>query len=315
MSRSAANLSRSQTSPLAPAGDASAGRHGHQRRAHALGRFLPFLRPYRGRLALALLAAMARPGLNAAKVWLLKVLIDDVIRARQPGLLLAVSLGYVGLAAAKGIVTYTDDVMSGTVGSRVVRDLRVALYDRLQGLSLGAFHRHRLGDLLTRLSGDTAAVEDLLVHGLSDLLRQCLTVVVFLGMLVWLDARLALLASSVLPLVALVAAAHARAARAAQVAVRERSSELTSTAEEGISAIALVKAFAREPFEYRRFASAAGASAEARMRSLKLRALFLPLTDVVATRGPAAGRRGPAGADAVPGQRAREPALRPPGRH
>lgn len=284
-------------------------------RASTLRRFLPFLRPYRGQLALAFLAALARPGLNAAKVWLLKVLIDDVIRARQPSLLLAVSLGYVGLAAAKGVVSYADDVLSGTVGSRVVRDLRMALYDRLQGLSLGTFHRHRLGDLLTRLSGDTAAVEDLLVHGLSDLLRQCLTIVVFLALLVWLDPGLALVAAGVLPLVALVAAAHARAARVAQMAVRERSSELTSTAEEGISAIALVKAFAREPFEYRRFASAAGASAEARMRSLKLRALFLPLTDVVATRGPAAGRRGPAGADAVPVQRAREPALRPTARH
>jgi len=76
-------------------------------------RFLPFLRPYRGRLAAALLATLARPALNAAKVWLLKVLIDTVVRGHQLALLPWVCAAYLGIALAKGAASFADDYLGG----------------------------------------------------------------------------------------------------------------------------------------------------------------------------------------------------------
>jgi len=105
----------------------------------------------------------------AARIWLLKVLIDTVLRGHRPDLLVAVAGGFVVIAVARRVLTFVEDKLSGTVGTRVVRDLRVTVYTHLQGLSLRYFHRHRLGDLLTRLSGDIAAIEDLLVTGLSTI--------------------------------------------------------------------------------------------------------------------------------------------------
>src|SRR3981081_1066436 len=150
-------------------------------------RFLPLLRPYRGRLVLAFVATLAHPGLSAGRIWLLKVLIDSVVAPHQVDLLFGVCGGYLAVAVAKGLASFADDYLGGWVGARVVRDLRGQLYDHLQGLSLRFFHKQRLGDLLTRLTGDIAAIEDLLITGITDVAAQSLTIVVFVGMLFYLD--------------------------------------------------------------------------------------------------------------------------------
>lgn len=248
-------------------------------------RFLPYLRPYRGRLLLMFVATLTRPALNTAKVWLLKVLIDNVIAGQQVTLLLAVCAGYLGIALLKGGASLADDYLGGWVGARVVRDLRALLYDRLQGLSLRFYHGQRLGDLLTRLTSDIGAIEDLLISGLTDLLAHSLTILFFLGMLFYLDRALTLVALLVLPALALASVYYARRSRSAQSAIRERLSALTSVAEEGLSAVALVKAFAREPFERERFGQATAASFGARLRAIRLQAIFTPLVDITATVG------------------------------
>ena len=248
-------------------------------------RFLPFLRPYRSWLAATLAATLARPALNTAKVWLLKIVIDDVIGRRQMGLLLYVCLAYVAVALLKGVASFSDDYLGGFVGTRVVRDLRTAVYDHLQGLSLRFFHTQRLGDLLTRLTGDVGAIEDLLVSGITDLLAHSLTIIFFLGMLFYLDRSLAVVALALTPALAVASADFARRTRCIQQRLRECSSALTSVAEEGLSAIALVKAFARESFEHDRFSQAAEGSFAARLRSIRLNALFTPTVDLLATGG------------------------------
>ena len=254
-------------------------------RAASYRRFLPFLRPYRGRLLLALTASLARPVLNTAKVWLLKVLIDEVIRGRQPSLLLLVCAGYLGIALVKGLASFGDDYLSGWVGASVVRDLRATLYDHLQGLSLRFYHGQRLGDLLTRLTSDIGAIEELLVSGVAEAVAQGLTFLFFLGMLIYLDPTLALVAVGIVPALALLSVDYAWRTRSLQQVIRERAGALAAVAEEGLSAIALVKAFAREPFERRRFREAASASLDARLGVVRVRAVFTPLIELLATVG------------------------------
>src|SRR4030088_2582853 len=248
-------------------------------------RFLPLLRPYRTRLALAFGATLAQPAFSAVRIWLLKVLIDGVVAARQTDVLVWVCAGYLAIAVGKGLTSFADDYLGGWVGARVVRDLRTHLYDHLQGLSLRFYHGQRLGDLLTRLTGDIAAIEDLLVTGMTDLVVQCLTIVVFLGMLFYLDASLALVSLAIVPLLAAVSVNYARRTRSARVDVREGASAHTSGAKEGLSAIALVKAFAREAFEGARFGETTNGGLLARVKSVRLRALYSPVIDALATIG------------------------------
>lgn len=153
----------------------------------AYRRLVPSLRPYRVRLVGVLAAACAGPVLLAARIWLLKTLIDTVLRGHQLSLLPAVVGGYVAIAVVRAGLQGWAQTGSARIGAGMVRDLRVALYGRLQQASLAFLHRHRLGDLLTRLSGDITAIEDLLVSGLTTLITHVVTVGLFLALLVYLD--------------------------------------------------------------------------------------------------------------------------------
>lgn len=248
-------------------------------------RFLPMLRPYRRRLAGALAAAAAGPLLAAARIWLLKVLIDTVIRGHRPGLVPAVAGAFVAIALARGLATYADEMGAGRVGTEVVRDVRVEVFSHLQGLSLRFYHAQALGDLLTRITGDVGAIGDLLVTGLSALVTYITTIVVFLALLVLLDPSLVGVALGILPALGLTTWVESRLGRRAQRAQRGAASNLASTAEEGLSAIALVKAFARHHHETRRFAAAARRSASARLQAVRVVATFPPVSDLVAALG------------------------------
>jgi len=250
-------------------------------------RFLPLLRPHRRRLALAVAAASCGPLLAASRIWLLKTLIDTVLRGHRPGLLPLVAGTFIAISAVRGLLTYLDEKVSGGVGTQVVHELRTTVYSHLQGLSLRYYHRQRLGDLLTRLSGDIAAIEDLLVSGLTVLVSHLVTVVLFLVLLVYLDPALVLVAAGVVPVLVLITVVEARRGRRAQRTIRQRASELTSVAEEGLSAIALVKAYARGGHETSRFSAASRSSASARLRLVGLRAVFPPLSDLVTGAGTA----------------------------
>jgi ABC-type multidrug transport system fused ATPase/permease subunit len=250
-------------------------------------RLLPLLVPYRRRLGLALVASATGPLLIAARIWLLKVLIDTVLRGHRAGLLPFVASAFVAIAVVRGVMVSWETSASGWVGTHVVQDLRAQLYSALQRRSLRFFHGQRLGDLLTRLSGDIAAIEDLLVTGLTAIVSYGVTIVLFLILLLVLNPGLVAVAASIVPVLAIATVVEARMGRRAQQEIRERTSDLTSTAEEGLSAIALVKAFARGDHEERRFGAASERSATARLRAVRLRAVFPPLSELVAAIGTA----------------------------
>lgn len=250
-------------------------------------RFAALLRPYRGRLALVLVASAAGPFLLAARIWLLKVLIDNVLSAHHPQLLPAVATAFVGIAVLSAAIGSWKVGTSGWVGAHVVGELRVRCYGALQECSLRYFHGQRLGDLLTRLSVDIAAIEDLLITGLTAITSSSIMLVLFLVMLIALNPGLVLVAAGIVPVLVVTTVLDARRGRRAQQDVRERASELTSAAEEGLSAIALVKAFAQAGHEQRRFADAARRSAAARLRMVRVRAVFPPLAELAAGIGTA----------------------------
>src|SRR5713101_1066132 len=212
-------------------------------------RFLSLLKPYRGRLLITFLATLARPLLNAAKIYLLKLIVDNLAQSPTSQLALGICGAYLLIAPVKGMANYVDQYYGAFVGGRMVIDLRQHLYDRFLRLSLRYHGEHRVGESISRLMSDVGAVEDLLVSGLTDGLTQALTVLVFTGMLFYLDPSLALISLLILPFLFVSLVMYARKSRAASREVRTRLAELTSTAEEGFSTIGLVKTFMRMEYE------------------------------------------------------------------
>ena len=250
-------------------------------------RFIPLLKPHWVRQTLALAASACTPLLFAARIWLLKILIDTVFGAHQPRLLPVVAGGFIAVAVLRSLITYLDVKVSGAVGIQVVRDLRVQMYTNLQAYSLRYFHSQRLGDLLTRLSSDIAAIETLLVSGLSTLVANVVTIVLFTGLLLVLSPQLVLVAAAVLPVLAVTTIIVARLGRRAQRHIRAATSDVTSTAEEGLSAIALVKSFARSGYEITRFGAAADRTALAQLRAVGIRSMYPSLAELAGAVGTA----------------------------
>jgi ATP-binding cassette, subfamily B, bacterial len=248
-------------------------------------RFLSLLKPYRGRLLVTFLATLIRPLLNAAKIYLLKLIIDNLAQSPTSQLALMICGAYLAIALIKGAANFVDQYYGAFVGGRMVIDLRQRLYDRFLRLSLRYHGEHRVGESISRLMSDVGAVEDLLVSGLTDGLTQALTVLVFAGMLFYLDPHLALISLLILPVLFASLVVYARKSRAASREVRKRLAELTSTAEEGFSAIGLVKTFMRMQHEETRLLERGVEHWKARLRVAWLRGFFVPVSDVVATVG------------------------------
>jgi len=250
-----------------------------------LRRFLPLLRPYRGQVALALLFVLWRPALNTAKVWLLKIVIDDVVRGQRLGLLPLICATYLAIAALKGLLVYTGGLLTAWLGGRVTTDLRQRLYDHLQALPLAVAGQWRPGDLLTRLTADTAAMEGLLTTTLSEGLGAAVTILIFAGALLYLDPRLGGLALLVVPVLAVAIGRYTGRSRAAARTVRREASALAGLAEEALGALPLVKAYGREDHERGRFATQAQANFRARLVAARVAALFQPTSELVSTAG------------------------------
>jgi ATP-binding cassette subfamily B protein len=250
-----------------------------------LRRFLPLLRPYRGQVALALLFVLWRPALNTAKVWLLKIVIDDVVRGQRLGLLPIICATYLAIAALKGLLVYTGGILTAWLGGRVTTDLRQRLYDHLQALPLAVAGQWRPGDLLTRLTADTAAMEGLLTTTLSEGLGAAVTILIFGGVLLYLDPRLGGLALLVVPVLAVAIGRYTGRSRAAARAVRREASALAALAEEALGALPLVKAYGREGHERGRFTTQAQANLRARLVAARVAALFQPTSELISTAG------------------------------
>jgi ATP-binding cassette subfamily B protein len=248
-------------------------------------RFWPHARPYRRWLPVLLLLAALGPAIEAATIWMYKVLVDEVLVPREFGLLFWVVLAYIGLTLAEGLVTFCDDYLSEWVGGRFIVNLRTALFGHLQGLSLGFFDRRSLGDMISRLSDDVEEIEELMLSGVTSSLAYLFQVFFFVGALFYLEWRLALVSLFVAPLFWFAARHFSRKIKRAAREERRRSGSISAVAEESLSNAALVQAYNRQEDEIARFHRENEGSFTAQMAATRLSSLFSPLVNLIELAG------------------------------
>ena len=248
-------------------------------------RFWPYARPYRRWLPVILLLAALGPAIEAATIWMYKVLVDEVLVPREFGLLFWVVLAYIGLTLAEGIVTFCDEYLSEWVGGRFIVSLRTALFGHLHRLSLGFFDRRSLGDMISRLSDDVEEIEELMLSGVTSSLAYLFQLVFFVGALLYLEWRLALVSLFVAPLFWLAARHFSRKIKHAAREERRRSGSISAVAEESLSNAALVQAYNRQEDEIARFHRENDGSFAAQMAATRLGSLFSPLVNLIELAG------------------------------
>jgi ABC-type multidrug transport system fused ATPase/permease subunit len=248
-------------------------------------RFWPYARPYRRWLPLILLFAALVSALEAATIWMYKILVDEVLVPRDFGLLLWVVLAYLGLTLAEGVVTFCEEYLSEWVGGRFIVSLRTELFQHLHGLSLSFFDRRSLGDMISRLSDDIEEIEELMLSEIASAITYLFQFIFFVGALFYLQWRLALVSLFVVPLFLLVARYFSRKLRGATREERRRSGSISAVAEESLSNAALVQAYNRQENEIARFHRENEGSFVAQMAATRLSSLFSPLVNLIELAG------------------------------
>jgi ATP-binding cassette subfamily B protein len=251
---------------------------------HTYRRLLGFLRPYRVQLWVSLIFAWAAMGMTVLIPWLLGRAIDAIEEHDKPDLL-PLALAILGAAILRMGLTVVRRLVAGKVSLGVEFDLRQMFYAHLQKLELGFFDTQQTGQLMSRATVDLQAIRFFLGYGLIFITQTLLTIVLASTVMIVINPLLAVLALIPAPFVVWVASRYNRVSRPAVQEVSQRVAELTAEAEENVSGIRIVKAFAREEYQLHRFQRVVKRVFDQSIYSTRLQAFFSPLIGLLPQLG------------------------------
>lgn len=188
--------------------------------------------------------------------------LKDVVKARMLGLfasdtaagaLKKICLALMLVFFVKGVFGYLQSLLMITVEQKIIKDLRDALFTRLSELSLSFFHGERTGQLISRVTNDVTLVRRALVSSMANVFRDTLLTALYLGVAIWISWKMAAITFAVLPPIIFVMARIGHRLRKRSRRIQEKMADITSTLEETIAGVRVVKAFGMEDYERRRF--------------------------------------------------------------
>lgn len=245
-------------------------------RRRKLRGLLELLSPYRWRVLAMFVSLVAATACALAPAPLAKLAIDDGIRRHDVAALDWVVVAFLASAVLYALASYAQTYLVGWVGQRALQDLRIRLFAHLQHLSIGFYSRNRAGVIISRLTNDVEALDQLVEDGMATLFQSGLTLIGVVVILFVMDAHLALLTFLALPILAVGALAFRIASADAYRLTREKIAAITGYLQETLSGIRVVRAFAQEPRHIARFAELNEENRAANMTTVNLNAAYFP---------------------------------------
>jgi ATP-binding cassette subfamily B protein len=250
--------------------------------ARLMRRLLTYLRPYWRQVLLALVAILAGAAGQLAQPYIIKTAIDQhIATGRLEGLdRLAILFLFILVAsfAAEYLQTWTMQL----TGQQIMFDLRMAIYRHLQRLDLQYYDRNPVGRLMTRVTSDVDALNDLFTSGVVTIFGDVFTLVGIMAIMIGMNWRLALVAFSVLPLIAVVTQWFRRNVRESYRVVRGLIARINAFLQENITGMSTVQLFRREALNFRRFDDIDAQHRDANFASIFYYSVFYPAVEVVA---------------------------------
>lgn len=238
------------------------------------GRLFSYLRPYWGRMALALLALLAASGVGLIFPLLIVQLLDSVTHAQDYAPLNRLALTLVGLFLAQAVFSFGQSYLLTWIGEHIVIDLRTSLYAHLQRLSLDFYAVRRVGEIVSRLSSDVTQMRAMLTTNITTLLNQIVTLIGSVVVVLSLNANLTLFILALVPILLVVAFVFGGRIQRASTGVQDQLADSTTVAEEGLQGIRVVKSFGREIYETARYTAAIDKTFQASLRMAVYNSLF-----------------------------------------
>lgn len=211
------------------------------------------------------------------------VIIDKVINNHQTDLLIPLLLAMIGITVVRTIIRYTYQINFETIGQNTLYDLRQDLYKKLQVLDFDFFNHTRVGDIMARMTGDTDAIRHFVSWVTYNIIECILWFISAILVMSWINWQLTVALLLVTPLIFLLTSKMSKKANPIFLEIRESFSRLNSMVEENIGGNRVVKAFAREDYEIKKFVDHNEDYKKQNLNSAKVSRTYLPWLDAFAS--------------------------------
>ncbi|MFO7984032.1 MAG: ABC transporter ATP-binding protein [Desulfuromonadales bacterium] len=252
------------------------------------GRLLEYVKPYKGRLAISIVASVGVAGSDAAAARLVQPFIDRLIVNQEADLVILVPFFIIGLAVFKGISRYAQEYFIRTCGQLVMQDLRNHVHSHSLSMSMGFFSRTPVGTLMSRILNDVMVMQAAVAEVVVALLRDGITVIALMGVAFYGDWKLAAVAFVVLPLAAGPASHIGKKIKRYSHQGQGAMGILTTALEQGFSGIKVIKAFGSEDREVRDFQRENRSYYNSMRKVIKYDAASSPVMEILSALGIAA---------------------------
>ncbi len=249
--------------------------------ARLMRRLLAYLRPHRPQVAFAVATIIGNSVLQLVPPYLTKTVIDGYIPSGDLSGLAGIAALYLVTLIASFAFEYAQTWTMQLTGQRVMFDLRMQVFSHLQKLDLKFYDRNPVGRLMTRVTTDVDVLNELFTSGVVSIFGDLFTLVGIMAMLVWMDWRLALVAFSVLPLIALITQWFRSNVRDSYRTVRTWISRINAYLQERITCMSTVQLFRREARDFAAFDDIDRAHRDANVQSIFYYAVFYPAVELV----------------------------------
>ena len=249
--------------------------------ARLMRRLLTYLRPHRRSVGISLAAIVAYSALQLAPPYLTKIAIDDHIATGTLDGLDGIAAAFLAVLAGSFVLEYVQTYTLQMMGQRIMYDLRMEIYGHLQRLDVRFYDRNPVGRLMTRVTTDVDALNDLFASGVIAVGRDVVTLAGIMVVLLLMDWRLALVAFSVLPIIALVTHWFRTNARESYRQVRARVARINAFLQENITGMGTVQLFRAEGRQHARFDAVNGELRDAHVASIFYYATFYPAVELL----------------------------------
>lgn len=245
-------------------------------------RLLAYIKPYIGRLILAIFCIVMAASANLYLPWIIKDMIDKVLAERDMAMLNFISVSIVVVFAIRGFFYYWQSYLVSYIGQKVVVDVREVMFKKFQRMPMAYFDKHQTGETMSYVTNDVAAIQAALVDNLIELFTESSILIGSIGMMFYLDWKLTLLTMITVPLVGYAMKIFGKKIKKTGTLIQERLADITALLQESISSIRIVKSFVREDYEIKRFQVENDLNFQATMKNVRLTSLLTPTVEFLA---------------------------------
>ena len=254
---------------------------GQDQRGRKVRWMIGLLRPYRGRVVMMFLALLVATGAGLAPPYLAGQAVDAGIVTGDVGALDLIVIAFLVVAALYAGATFLQTYLVGWVGTRALQDLRERVFAHLQSMSIGFFTRRSPGVLISRMTNDIEALNQLVTDGVVTMFSSTLTLLGVVVILLVLDVQLALVTFLTFPLLAAASVFFRIVSHGAYRATRERIAAVTAYLQETLSGVRVVRSFGQEPRHAAAMTELNAANRDANLRTVYLNASYFPAVELL----------------------------------